>query len=120
MALFNVQLENLCWQSATVWVEAETIAEAMAMATSNEVVRKADWTVSESEALRVIDVALDGDPDGWIDICEQDAYDLCSAQTTLDITSLDRNVQAVQALWDQKMLERRTASAGGQRNASRL
>ena len=33
MALFNVQLENLCWQSATVWVEAETIAEAMAMAT---------------------------------------------------------------------------------------
>lgn len=120
MALFKVFLEDLCWDRATVYVEADTMAEAMAKATSPEVVRFADWETAESEATRVISVALDDEPAAELSVDDQDANGPFSAQTTLHISSLDRDPQAAQALWDQMLMERRTAQARGERKASRL
>lgn len=120
MAWFEVLLEELSWHTACVLVEAETLTEAMEVATSAEEMRAANWNCSETVETRVLKVSPGHDNSCELYVCDIEEREPFAVDVTLDISSLDRDPAAAQALWDQMMLERRTAKAMGQSKASRL
>lgn len=95
---FAVQLEELVWQTTTVFVHAGSLAEAMMIANSPIVTRNARWLPVECAASRVVGVHGEEGELYAAELAETDPR--FKSSVLLDTCSLDYDLEAAQVAWD--------------------